>query len=314
MSKPNLLDSRVADTYVDALSGNTLVYLQQTYLGIDVDKIIQVLAFKNGKLVSSAGKRLDLSLVNTTQASLQKKIASPPVPAEQAIQAAAQHLHLAVSVAAPNSAIATKQDFSRPKDFGDLGVAKENVTARLIWVPQKSFERVKLVWEVNLSPKKSSDNWRLMVDAAKGNVVKKENYTVYEKEGGGIKKGGNNLKVPGILDVSSGSKSMERKTQSPQGITSVTYRVIPFPAEAPTFPKGTPALTTDPWTLSPAGSGAVPFIWNDDGSRQYKFTRGNNVLAQEDLDGNDSVGKRARGVINKHDLFFDFMPDFNQHQ
>ena len=59
-----------------------------------------------------------------------------------------------------------------------MGIAKENVTARLLWVPQKSFERVKLVWEVNLSPKKSSDSWRVIVDAKTGNVMKKENYTV----------------------------------------------------------------------------------------------------------------------------------------
>jgi Zn-dependent metalloprotease len=52
LSEDNLLNSRVSDTYVDALTGNTLVYLQQTYAGIDVDKVVQVLAFKNGKLVS----------------------------------------------------------------------------------------------------------------------------------------------------------------------------------------------------------------------------------------------------------------------
>ena len=88
--------------------------------------------------------------------------------------------------------------------------------------------------------------------------------------------------------------------------------MIPFPAEAPSFPKGTPALVTNPWELSPAGSGAVPFIWNDDGSRQYKFTRGNNVLAQEDLNGDNGSGRRAKGIKNKNDLFFDYMPDFSK--
>ena len=74
LSQQNILDSRISDTYVDALSGNTLVYLQQTYMGIDVDKVIQVLAFKNGTLVSGTGKRIDLSLVNGSAALQQKKL------------------------------------------------------------------------------------------------------------------------------------------------------------------------------------------------------------------------------------------------
>src|SRR4051794_36995422 len=75
LSDDNILNSRVSDTYVDALTGNTLVYLQQTYKGIDVDKLVQVLAFKNGKLVSGTGKRIDLSLIKAPDAAQRIKSA-----------------------------------------------------------------------------------------------------------------------------------------------------------------------------------------------------------------------------------------------
>ena len=239
LSQQNILDSRISDTYVDALSGNTLVYLQQTYMGIDVDKVIQVLAFKNGTLVSGAGKRIDLSLV-TSAATQQKKAVTASITAEGAIQAAAQHLHLSAPSLSQRPAT-TNQDFSKITDFGDMGIAKENITARLLWIPQKSFERVKLVWEVNLSPKKSSDSWRVIVDATKGNVIKKENYTVYDNWDKIKKEEVASEKQNSIYAMSFKKKNNDYKNdyknQSPQGITSVTYRVVPFPAEAPSFPK-----------------------------------------------------------------------------
>ena len=233
LTQQNIIDSRVSDTYIDALSGNTMVYLQQTYMGIDVDKVIQVLAFKNGKLVSGAGKRIDLSLVNNAALAQQKQALTPPVKAENAVQAAAQHLHL--STPSLSERPAASQDVSKSTDFGDLGIAKENVTARLLWIPQKSFQRVRLVWEVNLSPKKSRDSWRVMVDAAKGNVVKKENYTVYDNPAtlkGGI------AKKPALMFGQPAEKRSGYKEPTVEGITSVTYRVIPFPGRSSQLSRG----------------------------------------------------------------------------
>ena len=179
LSPQDIADSRITDTYVDALTGNTLVYVQQTYQGIDVDKMIQVLAFKNGKLVSVSGKRFDLFFGKFPVTTQQRKAAVSSIGPQAAIQAAAQHLNLSMP-SLPKRRYATDQDFSKSINFGDMGIAKKNVTARQLWIPQKSFEKIKLVWEVNLSPKKSTDNWRIIVDATTGSVIKKENYTRYD--------------------------------------------------------------------------------------------------------------------------------------
>jgi len=306
LSDDNIANCRIANTYVDAVSGATFVYLQQTFMGIDVDKSIQVLAFKNGSLVSSTGKRIDMSR-STINASptLQKKSAAPAVTVEAAIRAAAQHLHLpAPSI---NARPAIGQDFTKPVDFGSLNIAKDRVTARLLWVPQKTFERVKLTWEVNLSPKGTPDSWRVIVDAKGGEVIKKDNYTVPDN----WHKRNQQFRSENITGMGS-SVPDNLKSQPQQNITSASYRVIPFPAEAPNFPNGTPSLVTDPWKLSPHNSGATPFIWNDDGIHQYQYTRGNNVLAQTDRNGNNGVGKRAVGSVRGNHLYFDFIPDFNK--
>ncbi|HEX5154629.1 MAG TPA: M36 family metallopeptidase [Parafilimonas sp.] len=305
LTDQKIINSRVSDTYVDVLSGATLVYLQQTYMGIDIDKSVQVFAFKNGSLVSSAGKRVEMSgITNSAFTATQKKLATPSVGIEDAVRAAAKHLQIAVPLITRPSLAA--QDFSKPTDFGDLGIAREKVTSRLIWIPQKTFQKVQLVWEVNVAPKKTSDAWRVFVDAKTGNVIKKENYTVYDNWKQTAARGNFNH----VENITSGNFDPQKK--SGETITSATYRVVPFPAEAPSFPGGTPSLVTDPWELSPAGSGATPFIWNDDGSRQYKYSRGNNVLAQEDQDANDSTGKRAAGTTYNDNLYFDFMPRFGK--
>ncbi len=326
LSPQDIADSRITDTYVDALTGNTLVYVQQTYQGIDVDKMIQVLAFKNGKLVSVSGKRFDLFFGKFPVTTQQRKAAVSSIGPQAAIQAAAQHLNLSMP-SLPKRRYATDQDFSKSINFGDMGIAKKNVTARQLWIPQKSFEKIKLVWEVNLSPKKSTDNWRIIVDATTGSVIKKENYTRYdtwykiEKEDETLGQPYNDTSFKKKSDHKDDYKDDHKKDEKDDhgnndkdNRASVSYRVVPFPLEAPNFQKHAIELVSDPWRLSPHGSGATPFIWNSDGSKRYKFTRGNNVLAQEDVDG-DGLGKTAIGAKkkkNKNDLFFDYAPDFTR--
>jgi hypothetical protein len=305
LTKDNIANSRITDAYTDALSGATIVYLQQTYMGIDVDRTVQVLSFKNESLVSSSGKRIEINFLNNnTSAALKKQIAAPAVSADAAIQAAAGNLHLSQPLITQK--YAAGQDFSRPTNFGDLGIAKENVTVRLLWIPQKTFERLKLAWEVNISPKGTPDSWRVIVDAKGGNIIRKDNYTVIDS----WKKVKNENNEP----ESAGTKNSTPADLNAQlqNITSVTYNAIPFPAEAPSFANGTPSLVTDPWKLSPPNSGATPFIWNADGSKQYEYTRGNNVLAQEDRNADDAPGRRALGTLNNNTLRFDFMPDFSR--
>jgi hypothetical protein len=59
----DLNNACVSDSYTDVLSDAALVYVQQTYKGINPYKSMQGLAFKNETLASFAGRRPDLNAV-----------------------------------------------------------------------------------------------------------------------------------------------------------------------------------------------------------------------------------------------------------
>ena len=147
-----------------------------------------------------------------------------------------------------------------------------------------------------------------MVDAKTGTVIKKENYTIYDNW---HKSAAINKQLYNTVATSNNSTPAALQKKTSADFTSISYRVVPFPVEAPSFPGGTPSLVTDPWNLSPAGSGATTLIWNDDGLQKYVHTRGNNVVAQEDQNGDDSVGARAKGTRWGNNLSFDFTPNFD---
>jgi Zn-dependent metalloprotease len=68
------------------------VYVQQTYKGIDVFNAIQAVAFKNGKLVSASGSR-----INQVADMVNVKEGKTSVTSDNAVRSAAGHLGLMIS-------------------------------------------------------------------------------------------------------------------------------------------------------------------------------------------------------------------------
>ena len=78
------------------------------------------------------------------------------------------------------------------------------------------------------------------------------------------------------------------------------YRVYPAPVESPSH--GARAIRNAPWT---AAGIASPYGWHDTNGAagaEYTYTRGNNVLAQEDANGNNGNGVRPTSAT----LDFDY--------
>lgn len=208
ISQDALNSAFVSNSYFNQVSGTQLVYLQQGYKGLPVYNQLLVLAFKDGKLISKAGEFLSgmESKVNTGSA-------SPSVAAEAAVRTAIADAKLA----APSFVIPLKTlENGRKYDFGKLnGLATENVTAELMWVPVRGtaitqqpqdiagtqqpdkiaprntanavssdpaseIVSVKLAWQVQLFPKANADMWNVRVDAGTNSVIDKNNLTVYE--------------------------------------------------------------------------------------------------------------------------------------
>lgn len=299
LSSVDMMNTRITDTYYDQLSGATLIYLQQTINDIEVYNSIQTLAFKNDKLVSRAG-------AFNTQSGKDAEIPIASLPAEEAIKVAALHLQLRLPVAiVPLFKTGTGNEIA----FGNLGIADNNVKTRLSWVPASNSKQLILAWLVEIQPARQQDYWIVKVDASNGEIIGKDNLTVYEN-GNAAPNHKRKLSIqnPQTHFTNEGVKNFKGIND----ITSASYLVVPFPAESPKHPGGTSALQTNPWALAPAGSNATTLQWNYDGNIYYDSARGNNVLVQEDHDGNNGFGQGAQSSTAQPALLFNYNPDFTK--
>ncbi len=336
LTETDLQNSRVSDTYLDKLSGATLVYLQQTYGGIDVDKHIRVLAFKNDKVMSAMGERYNISSVRQS-ASL---TTTPKISASEAVRASAKHLNLVMSsLVIPLSA---KYDAVRETNFGNVRNVANDVTAKLIWVTsdqqnavtyssdqKEAFKHqqpllnkpfltgIKLCWAVEIRPVGSDDAWRVKVDAQTGEVIGKENYTMTCKWGE-VKADKKPIYTVNNLSANFNkyNKTAAFGAAGADDINSATYRVVKFPAPSPNFPGGEPSLHKNPWELAGVNNPATTLKWNYDGVNIYDSTKGNNVYAQLNWDDPESLDTITTGAVHSltplPDLSFDYKPDFSK--
>lgn len=284
LSDNDIANSVVTTSYIITNTNIRMVYLQQTYKGLPVFNKLNVLAFRDGKPVSVAGERV---------ASMEKvaipENGIPVVAAPAAVLTAIRESNVSFG---QNIQPVSVTDNGRNVQFGDLGISYNGITASLMWVPDATG-KVQLAWQVYISPKNSHDHWLIRISANNNTVINKNNLVVTcswdKKEQTG--QCNDNMEKAHIHHIP--APAQQQKNQMPFIINGATYNVIPFPSESPIHPGGTPANRTDPWLLSPAGSNATTLKWHSNGTTDYTTTRGNNVFAYEDTDGNNAGGVTA---------------------
>lgn len=295
MKPDDIANSIVSNTYFNEFAGTQMVYLQQSYLGLPVHNQLQVLAFKNGKLVSAAGERIS-GIPSKAGPS-----AIPSITPEEAVRVAMNSKNVSASTPLKGTV-----ESNTLINYGKMGVSRENITASLMWVKNKADKMVTLVWQVYLVPVTSDDYYQIRIDAKSGTIHSEDNLTVFC-----------NILQPhdhanhgaGEAVQSAVESSAPESVLSPNLVGTANYRVIPFPAESRLHPGGTPALVTNPWLLAPGN--ATSLGWHNDGGFDYTSTRGNNVFAQEDRDDNNSTfGTPAVSTTSPDPLNFNFVPDF----
>ncbi len=294
LSKTDLDNMRISAAFIDKVSGAHLVYVQQTYKGADVFNAIQTYSFKSGKLMSSAGKPLA-----TIAAMANSKDGKAAVSPADAVGTAAAHLKLFVTTSLTNAKQITGiKEF----DFGKLNFSSVNVKSRLIWLPDELTKKALLAWQVEIQPVGTPDYWLVNVDALKGNVISKINLNVvcdwtHPKNAGEI---GTHIITTDYAALGDDEKAL--------AVNNATYKVIPFPKESPSVVA--PVAKTNPWTLAGSGNAATTLKWNSNGATDFDSTRGNNVLAQEDVNGNNGLGNGANSTTALPNLTFKFSPNF----
>ena len=315
LSADEINNSLVSNAYYDNLAGIKLIYLQQGFQGIPVYNQLMVLAFKNESLVSKSG-----SFISSIGKRVNVGNGLPAMPATAAVMTALGDRKL---TAKQDMFMIRSDDNGRKITFNDMGISRENITAQLMWVPTEKAG-IRLAWQVYIIPTTTSDYWQIRVDASDNRVLDMNNLTVYcnwdsplhqantcDKEHRAAT-GTNSVQQTQKISLFTGKLNKQQDyniPNSPAIINSATYRVIPFPAESPIHPGGTPAVKVNPWLAAPGN--ATSLKWHSTGTNDYNFTRGNNVWAVEDRDGNNgTTGLSAISSTSSDPLSFDFTPNF----
>ncbi len=301
LSEIDLADMIISSTYQNTADGIRMVYLQQGYRGLPVFNQMIVLAFKNDKLVSNAG-----GFISNLRGRTNFQANTPATGPADAVRAAIIEAKLSL----PASIIPVEiLENGRKIDFGLLNIASEHVTAELMWVPVMGKEgMVRLGWQVQLVPLRSSDYWNIRVDAINNKVIDKNNLTVYDRWDNAqsvVQPADKMLQTNSERDQSS---SLAPEPNSPSLVGTANYLVIPYPVESPSH--GAAALRTNPWSLA-GGGNAVSLGWHNNGTTDYTTSRGNNVHAHEDrLNNNSNAGTMAVSSTSPDPLNFNFPPNY----
>ena len=295
----------VAQSFTNPAIGASYIYLQQTWKNIPVHNRIIVLAYKNDRLLSKAGE-----LFPSPGAYSNDQPATPATTAFNALQAAAWN----VKAQSPLSGAGIPDEAGR-LNFGKMGIAYEDITAQLYWLPVKTGGKttLNLVWQIFLAPVNTDDMWQIRVDAKTNTVLEKNNLTVYDQMG---KPHADESKAsPFINNFSSPAQPAAAGANSPSLVGTVNYLVVPYPVESPLY--GPATTVTNPWTMTGAfNANTTTLKWHNDGATNYTISRGNNVWATEDRAGTNNggtvtpTGLPATSSTTPDPLNFNFTPDY----
>ena len=307
LTDSDLLNSLISDYIPGTGSEESIVYLQQAYAGIPVFNQLQVLAFRDGKLISKTGGRLK---------GFDNKVAlQAQTPVISALDAVA--IALTEKQVTPIGRLSAKPaPDTRHLNFGNAGVCLEDITAELLWLPYDQGKKVALAWQIFLSPKKTGNYWLVRIDAVNGRFLNETNLTVSCNWNEPHDRWVENLAAPSRKqnaltkhDLKNLFKVDLPVASSPEIVSSASYRVVPYPAESPVHPGGTPVLIANPWNNAPGN--ATSLKWHNNGTTDFITTRGNNVWATEDrADANNSSGQPATSTTSPDPLTFNFPPNF----
>ena len=248
-------------------------YLQQKLNNIDIHNAISTISVKNEMVKSFANRFISKSMGNDAS----KK---PKVDKSTAILGALNELNI--------------REFKNSSD-GFTHTNINNIESKLIYVNKD--DKLHLTWNFNVITTDHKNWYDIFVSADNGKIIKIENWMINCE----FDKDGNHTHSYGQNDINNNLNK--------SSIDGSTYNVVSLP---------TPSPNHGPFELltNPADPIASPFGWHDtDGidGPEYTITRGNNVYAREDDEG-DGLGTGINTDYSPDggaELNFNFQPDFS---
>ncbi|WP_264565677.1 T9SS-dependent M36 family metallopeptidase [Flavobacterium sp. N3904] len=263
----------------------TNCYVLQRYQGIEIYRAVSNFAIKDGQVIDVEKKFV---------ANVSKKVnaITPTLSAIQALAKAYQQLKITAS--APFTILETKSQY---KVLISNGLTKGlPVSANLVYHSTKENTLV-LAWDFTITTTAPKHKWSIRVDALTGKILEKKDRILscnFDKKQQFPAVSADLLLDPSPLTYK--QLYTKKVTLASEG----TYNVVPFNYESPNH-------SARKLISNPSNATASPFGWHDTNGvlgAEYTITRGNNVWAQDDMDGDDdTVGTSPNGGTS---LVFDF--------
>lgn len=293
VSSADLADLRVMSQHTSDHNGVTYVNLVQHYQGREV--------LGGHATVSVTSDGVVLHVAESLVPNLREATGAKDLDAAEALGAAADELDLGPAKAKVESTSGGAEQatvLSSP-------IAHDDVEARLVWQPTE--DGLRLAWEVVVDDESSASLWQVTVDAATGEALQVEDWTVHHDAShfhGLARSAGQFAVSPAVR-----SSAISSVLGSPAPVSDgSSYRVYAFPAESPND-------SDRVLVHEPADAHSSPFGWHDvDGipGADYTTTQGNNVHAYTDQDANN-VPDPGSSPDGGPGLDFDFDVDLREH-
>lgn len=286
LTAQDLSDLSIRNEYKGKGSKITSCYVVQRHQGIEVFNGQSTVALKDGKVLQ-VGNNFQTNMatkVNTT---------SPSLSVIDALNKA----YTAMGYVTTNFSITESTD---GKHFTiSNGVSEDPIVAKLAYQPTTD-SKLKLAWGFQFYSPDGKHYWDVKIDAVNGSVLDKRDLTI-NCQFGDHKAAGHDHKKHFSFE-SNAFVSKGQSLLAPP--TAGTYRVIPFNYESPNHSPFQLITTVGNALASPNGwHDANSTIGGTNAALRFNYTRGNNILAQEDADGNNGNGIRPDGTSA---LLFDF--------
>ncbi|NNC51287.1 MAG: T9SS type A sorting domain-containing protein [Flaviramulus sp.] len=264
----------------------TNVYLNQRYKGVKIFNAISSVAIKDNTVFHFAD-RFKVNIGEKVNA------VSESLSARDAISKVAQHFNLG-SV----SGLEVIEKGNNKFKFTKGNISQEDIAIEKVYFEDKDGT-LKLAWNLNIYTIDGSHWWSVRVDALRGKILNANDWVVSCNFG-------NTPHTYHSNNINLNKKSFNLfEANKTILVDGSQYNVFALPTESPNH--GARQLVTEP-----ANPNASPYGWHDINGvagAEFTDTRGNNVLAQDDADNNNSGGSRPNGGSA---LNFDFSLDLNE--
>ncbi|WP_104734844.1 T9SS-dependent M36 family metallopeptidase [Hanstruepera ponticola] len=286
----NLLSSDIADLsiskeFYSKKTKITHVYVNQRYQGINIFNAISSVAIKDNSVFYYANNFISdiASRVNTV---------TPQINAETAVERVVSALNLGALEGLETINVEGKKYL-----FTNGNVSKTEIPVELVYFPNADGELV-LAWDLSIHTTDAKNWWSIRVNALNGEIINQTDWILTCNFGysNHINHGHTKQNVTKDFNLFKNNSLLVDGSQ---------YNVFAIPDESPN--NGSRTLVSEP-----ADDVASPFGWHDtDGNNgaEFTITRGNNVWAMEDRNGNDGAGYAPDGTGT---LNFDFPLNLNQ--